>query len=441
MRKTITLLALIACVPALQAQDVPLYLHTFNNMYLQNPATAGIHEYGVVYATLHKQLIGSFADAPEHASVSFNTPLGNGRTGIGANVYQFRRSILKTTGALFTIAQQVDFGKDHNLRLGISAGFADNFINLSAIDNPSDPALLNRINNKIIIDGQVGIYYRLAGFALGASLPKLFKYYGFANPNNPAENIYPLQNYILSASYKLKLGTEVSLQPLVFYRKYEKADPTWEANATLSYKETVWAGATYRTDYGAAVIAGVRAGQRFSFSYAYKLANTKPDYYSNPAHEFQVGIFFGSKARKVADVPQEPDEPVAQVPAPPLPKPQPITQPDTAKKKQEPIAIPSKPEQPVKEDIRVGKQGDHPKELSLKYYVVIGSFVVEKNAKAYVSQLNMPDRKLKVGYNSGNGRYQVYIFETPDRATAVTQLFKTRTDTRFPSAWILKVEK
>jgi type IX secretion system PorP/SprF family membrane protein len=448
--KKIFIIVLLFTTIVLKAQDVPFYIHTFNNLYLQNPAAAGSDEYGVIYATLQKQLIGSFADSPEQGIISGYAPIGNGKTALGGFLYQYRRSLLKTTGAMFTIAHRIDFSANHGLRVGISGGFADNFINISAVDNPSDPALLNRINNRTLMDGQVGVYYQLGNFALGASLPKLFKYFGFSNPQNPTENIYPLQNYILTASYKLAAGSQVSLQPLVLYRKYENASPSWEGNMSVYFKEQLWLAVSYRSDYGTAFIAGVRAKQRISFSYAYKLPDSKNAGYSNPAHEIQLGYIFGKKAKRLAETatPTQ-EEPVVVASKKTenlkdtvknnntLPKETTIVKKDTNT-----TPLQAKKEiVPVKENIRVASQGIHPLELALKYYVIVGSFVEEKNARQFIKQLQDRNKQVEVGYNSSNKRFHVYIYQTLNREEAMQSLKKVQSDSGFPEAWILKVEK
>jgi type IX secretion system PorP/SprF family membrane protein len=409
---------------AVQAQDVPFYIHFFNNFYLQNPAMAGSAGYPVAYLTHHQQVIGDFADAPQHTSLSFNSPINKSRSSFGANIYNFKRGIMQNNGMYVSLAHRVDLGINHHLSMGFSAGFSMQNFNSSQLSSEDIETLqvMSRYGNKTYADGQFGLIYQIGYLQLGAVLPKLFNSvspYG----QTQVRELTPLKNRLFTASYSYYFSNDWMVQPFVIYRDFEYENKGFEFNGTVTYKDKFWVGGAYRQNYGAGLMFGMKAKDKISIGFGYKMTGKQQTNIANPAYEIQIGYHFGKKKQ----------------PKPVAPAVTPIYN---------PLKNPTIPTNPVDAEtdkiiksIKTMPQGnsDSPYELQTNIYVVVGSFRNQQYAQALTYKLNREDMDAKMGFNSNNQTYYVYILETKDRTEAIEKVKMTRSIVGFEKAWILKI--
>ena len=424
-----------ALLPAL-AQDAPLYyIHAYNNQFFQNPAFAGSEGGAVFFLNYHKQLIGILPNSPEHTSLTFHSPLRNSNSAVGFRVSTFRRSFLNTTGASGSYAFKLNFdpARNHFLRLGLSLGFLLNSFDADLLSE-SDPALINRLNNKLRPDGQFGIHYQFRDFQLGAALPQLFK---SVSAQNTAifETTSPFKNILLTAGYSFGLTQQLTFKPLLTYRLFEYEQHSgYELNGTFNFENKVWFGASYRESYGLAITFGIKFKGTVSVSYAYKVPDAQTYNYANPAHEIQIGLFLPRKQAALA-VEKEEEKP--------LPKPDTLI----ARQPQKPIDTLPKPPDIKPADIppattpieRTVVQGKEENDLPTSNYIVVGSFQYEKNARSFSNVLRNEKYEAQVGFNSVNQRHYVYLYHSDDLPATRAELNKIRAKTGFEEAWILKV--
>ncbi|MBC8109990.1 MAG: type IX secretion system membrane protein PorP/SprF [Verrucomicrobia bacterium] len=468
-----------------QAQDAPLYyIHAFNNLFLQNPATAGINNHASFYLTYHRQEVGVPENLPEHTSLAFHAPIANTQSAFGANVYNFRRSFLNTTGATIAYSYKVSFGKNQILRFGLSGGVQSNGFDQALLEE-GDPVVINRYNNRIRPEGQFGIFYQLGNLGIGAGLPTLFRT-PRVNDNSLIDEKSPFRNSLFTATYDWHINKSFTFKPLVTYRSFEFDDLSGlEASGTFIFNEQFWAGASYREKYGMAVLAGISLKNAFSVSYAYKIPDAKTNNYANPAHEIQLVLHLKRKQLKKPDFVDNPvsegDSLLAKTE-----KKEPIKT-EKEENKKEPIIvkteekkepeknmpeeketvqtedpaektkIPEIKEPETKEpdseqpqtrgtvinpkDVRIATKGNTANDLDVNNYVVLGSFSYEKNAKSYTNTLRSETYNARIGYNSTNQKHYVYVFTSDNLPESLVELDKVRAVAGFEEAWILKIEK
>ena len=413
MKKTLLFFLFFFVLRFAFSQEVPLYIHTYNNLYLQNPSMAGLGGHGEIYLTAHKQVIADRPDAPQYGTISYNAPIKKSRSAIGFTANYFKRSFLNTGGASATFAHRIDFDEHQHVRFGLSLGFTSNNLDVSLLDDVDDQAAYQKYFKKnTTINGQFGISYQLKKFNLGLALPKLFNKYVADSASN--KGIYAFRNYTFMASYKFNLSADITFQPLVYFRSSQYVPAQVEGNGTINYKELIWAGATYRQDYGTAVILGVRM-QSISLAYAYKVPSAKQYNYANPAHEIQLAFHFKSTPKIIAD--------------------------NTEQQKVDSLTVKNLPEPDNSEpDVRIAtKEGDHPLELEVNHYVVVGSFKYQDNAEKLISQLKSKKIEGKLGYNSTNLRFYVYTYNSKDYNQALENYKILRKHPGFEDTWILKI--
>jgi type IX secretion system PorP/SprF family membrane protein len=421
MKNLYTLLLFLGIFYTAQAQNIPPYVHSFSNMYLENGAAAGMNGYPVIFLSFHRQQVGNIENPPEHASFSFHTPFRQRQYAFGANVSYFRQAVQQTTNAYLTFARRLDFSKENYLQVGISGGFFYNSIyTVGMTDEELSDPLLGAINKKYRADVRLAGIYQYKNLQLGISLPRLAPSSTIdADGQRLNRGFKPLQNYTLSASYRINATPDWVVHPMVLYRQYEyEKKPFVEVNMVANYKDGYWLGAAYRQNYGMFFMAGFKAFNKVSFGYSYKVANNNVTGYGNPAHEIQFGIHLGKK-----------EDPIRTLPA--------FTQLNTRTIR----VTPAKIDTAIRVEIgyKILSRPKHPLEMEPGNYVIVGSFRIEQNAKNYQNTVTKSGREAFLGFNSVKQLYYVYIYTNTNIDRAREEVLKTRQNKQYEKAWIFKI--
>jgi len=421
MKKRYIAVLLILLGKVAAAQNLPPYVHSFGNMYLENSAAAGINGYSVLYFSFHRQQLGNIEGAPEHASVSFHTPFRQKQYAFGANISYFRQSIQQTSNAYITFARRLDFGRNQHLQVGISGGFFHNTINAFGLSDAelTDPILAS-LDRKLMADIRSGAMYQYKNLQLGLALPRLSSYYGTSGEQNVRGGFKPLQNYTLSAAYRFNASPDIIIHPMVLYRQYEyESKAFFEVNTIANYKDLFWVGGAYRQDYGLFFMAGVKTKERMSVGYAYKPANNQLQSYGNPAHELQIGLHFGKRI-----------------------SPTPKTLPTFTQLPGRTIRVtPAKLDTTIRIEIvrQMLAKPTHPLEMAIGNYLIVGSFRFEQNARSFVNTVQKSGYEARLGYNSTKQLYYVYVYVGDNLEEVREQVRQIRAQKAYTKAWIFKV--
>jgi len=468
-----------------KGQEIPLYTHSYNNLYLYNPAYAGSQGYGVFYLTHRRQWEG-FDGAPVTSSLTFDTPLKKSPIALGGTIFTDKRGILSTTGFLATFGYKLEFSETHFVNFGLSAGMVMNTINLDMEANPSDPAILNRMKNSNSPDAQFGMKYQMKDFQLGISLPRLFKT-NVVNDQSDKLEFNKLNSVFLTTGYKIHSEfDDYVFEPLIIYR-YSAVEPSQiEVNGVFTYKNSMWAGASYRQGYGASAIAGLKFNKKISIAYSFDRGTSQFSGVASNTHEFQVGYHLGvKKHKKKPTIAKQHNVPVTQTEAKPVakrpterptntqtqtkqpektntkapvvaktPQKQPVTtNTQVAKRDTIPVVtqrptelnpLVNKPKKqmiipPNEKIIRAGK-GNHEFELDHGSYVIVGAFASHQNAMKYRKNIQERGYEAYEGFNTEKILFYVYLFKVEDIHIAIERKNDIRHIEGFENAWIFHIE-
>lgn len=430
------------------------YFHTFNNLYQLNPAMAGSNDELTTFLTYHQQVISGFDDAPRHLSLTADAPLGKRQlSSFGANLYTFRRSILQTSGLSGTFARKFIIGgkKSHTLRLGVSAGFLHNSINPDGL-NLADPAIA-RLNGRIVPDVSVGANYQLKQFQFGVAFPRVVSTSVRADGDRTvsAAKFSPLGNQLFYFLYDFEINKSWAVRPMVVYRSFSDAFSGLELNARVLYNQKVWAGLAYRQGLGTAAYLGFKS-KKLSFGYAYKMSNSNPYGYSNPAHELQLGAYWGKlKKKKNLYVHKARFNKASDVAAGKPGKTAKKAGAETGAKSMAKASPPPKmPEAKPSEDasykltVETVRRGDLPDDMISGSYLVASAFGNVQDAQKEVLRLKSGTYggkkydNAKIGYNSTKNLYYVYLF-SGGMEEVMSQCNELRTKKGFEKAAVLKI--
>jgi type IX secretion system PorP/SprF family membrane protein len=473
-----------------KAQQSLIYNHYYLNPFLYNPSYVAPSGYSELYLNYRKQWNG-ISGAPTTYTASLHLPLSY-KAGVAFTAYQDEAGLLKTTSGLVSFAYQIYFGTKvtdvHKLSFGLSAGVTNSRIDSDAADDKSDPVLGN---NTSSLDGQVGVHYRYNGLKIGFSIPRLFDTKVASEESFNKSGIAQLNTTISAISYDFRIGTKLSIEPMVTYRTYENLDSHYEVLTNFKLSNIGWIGGGYREGYGAFSFLGVNVKDRLKVGYAYEFATEQSDKLGNGSHEVQLVLRLGKKqftrpvptqkqvvanttpvAENVKEevqqekapepVQEEPkqidpvrteaaepkdQEPVQQQPA--------VEREKTIEKENiQPVETAPVPEQkPTKENIpaaeHAGENAQTPvtrlsgEDLAPGHYVVVGAFQSMQNAKTYAATLKKAGYPANVVFHPGKGYYLVHMDKASsdlDEARQLRDKYRQMSRYSFRDTWILSIE-
>ncbi len=415
------------------AQNTPAFRQFYFNPVTFNPAYAGASNQPELYVALRKQWLG-FNDAPTYTGINFIYPT-SGRVSFAFNAYEQEVVALRNSSAMATFAYRIPIAENQSLFFGLSGGVGFNNLDLGGIDYSNDPTIMNASVNTTYADGNFGLLYERGNLRLGFALPKLFgqKYFAPSQLDNIAFSQLRNQNY--SASYKFYTRT-LSIEPWALYRMSRDNANSWDAGATVTFKEIFWLGGAYSDAQGIAAFAGIDVKERFRLGYSYEIPTS--GFSQTPSHELQLRFRFGKKrdfrwAAKFSKPIQ--NDSVTSFVSSPKPDARKVEigmeQKDTTKTISVPIAIPKespltqKKDSQPKENIKPVEKRDsiaivkspviqnEIERLTPGYYIVTGNFKSIDNAKNLMKGLKTKGFKnAAVSFNGDSGLYVVHVFHS-----------------------------
>ncbi|WMN11744.1 PorP/SprF family type IX secretion system membrane protein [Marivirga salinae] len=395
------LFSLAVCVLPSLAQELPVYNHFYTTPYLYNPAEAAAYPFRNVSVN-HRQQWRGVEGAPVVTTLTFESPFDYKKYGLGATLRNFNRGLLSTNDFLVTYSYYVDLTKSATLHFGLSGGLTANSIDFSQIQDLSDPAIANFLDNNIQPISNVGLKLETAsGINFGASLPRLFKPQYANTQNFEAFEISPFDEFTIMAYYKKRIDykfvtryngrfkTRVRMddiyspfQVYAIYQYSQLVGQRIELLSTLNFNELFWIGGSYRLNYGMSGIVGFNM-KKLAFSYAYEPSSKLVNGIANGSHEIQLKFTIGDKLKKLVERPKL----------------------KTLERTEE------KAPRFSSQDVQLG--GEEGQVQQKKYYVVVKEFRDFNAADRLVKKLKKDeDITADIFYNQKNGVYYVYIYET-----------------------------
>ncbi|AHM60406.1 Bacteroidetes-specific putative membrane protein [Flammeovirgaceae bacterium 311] len=298
-------LSLLFACTWVHAQEAPLYSQYFTNPYLYNPSFAGTDGYPVVFLTLRRQWAG-IEGAPTAYALSFHTPVSK-VLALGAHIRTESRGVLQSSLALGSLAYVAHFSDGHFLRMGLSAGVSHHSADFSEATEAQQPYLANWASKALRFEAGFGINYHLKHFNLGLALPHLTQQTVLGSEVQDLFTFSPFDQWVATASYYAELTPEkLALEPLLVVQKVGEEKTRLEAGAVLYMNKALWAGATYRHQYGITALAGVNIKPGISFGYAYELANAYTGSWLQSTHELQLKFKLGAEKEWGKEVQHKP---------------------------------------------------------------------------------------------------------------------------------------
>jgi type IX secretion system PorP/SprF family membrane protein len=269
----------------------PIFSNYYSNQFIYNPAYIGSHGYGIANLHYRTQWTG-LEGSPTTVLGTFDIPVES--VGIGFKMYQDKAGMFSTTGTQFGLSYKMKMSKSNALSFGLGLGYIldeINWINMLPSDR-IDP-VLSSISSTVAVEGAFGIRYSSKKLDIGFSLPQMFsRSISVKGADNAALKYF--SQTVTSVSYRFDLKSqEITIKPMVLYKVAKIDRGQIDANVIATWKEMLWAGILYRSNYGYGVTTGFRTG-KLAISYAYDISTRGIGRYATSAHEITVSYHLRS---------------------------------------------------------------------------------------------------------------------------------------------------
>jgi type IX secretion system PorP/SprF family membrane protein len=286
MKKIILLLACLAVLTEVKAQQDAMFTHYMYNTLWLNPAYAGSRD-ALTLTGIHRSQWVNFDGAPNSQSFTMHAPLLNGKAGGGLSVLNDAIGVTKSTLVALDFAYRVKLTEKSKLAFGLKglANFYRNELSKLQLDQQSDIAFAQN-NNRILPNAGAGIYYSHERFYLGVSTPRLLENkLGDASSVNSKEQ----RHYFLILGSVFNLTKTLKLKPTAFVKATAGAPLEGDITGTFIFNNKFNLGAAYRTGDAASILLGYNFTEQFylGYSFDWSTANTTGKYNSG-SHEIML---------------------------------------------------------------------------------------------------------------------------------------------------------
>lgn len=265
------------------------------NPYLSNPAVAGTQNQIPIFLGYRNQWTG-FKGSPTTITASAHKQ-GPEKTGFGAIIsHDDTGGAISRTNLELTGAYHIELNNYDAVSFGLSlVGGQYVFDNskLVVLDK-DDPALNGGVSESHFnVDATLGMIVFGQDYFFGFSVPNLFQTNLRLESPYSDEN-YNERHYQIMGTYRYQINDDWDIQPGGFIRLTAVTPVQLDANVKMGYRETAWAGITYRHNDALAVNIGGMY-QNFFLGYSYDITVTRANVLSPHSHEILLGYIIPGK--------------------------------------------------------------------------------------------------------------------------------------------------
>jgi len=334
MKKSLLLSVAVFCGMLAFGQQEFQPSQYLQNIYILNPAAAGLRDYTDINLGFRQQWAG-FSGAPQTYYVTANSMLGKGSMGAnkifalrisdpyisldnkevdvdskGAAVNRKVRhavggsfmvdkfgSFRQTVGAL-SYAVHVPLSQKLNLSAGVK-GSVNNFtLDQALAQTQSNDQLMNNIansgnNGDTRFDANFGLMLYGDKFYVGYSTGNLLqKKIEFGNVS--LDSKFVLHQY-LTAAYRFELSDNVGLTPSTLLKFADNAPMTVDLTAKVDLQRRAWLGFSLRPKDAFVTFVGVRLVDFLSLGYSYDATLSDIRKVSSGSHEIVLNFMLSKK--------------------------------------------------------------------------------------------------------------------------------------------------
>jgi len=265
------------------AQQDPVYAQYMLNPMTVNPAYAGSNNMFNASLQYRTQWAGLDAN-PTTINFSSHISLYRNQAGVGVMVIQDKIGDTKNTQFNGIFAYKIPVGKSW-LSFGMQTGFIryETDPSMLTIRDPGDPAFAELTETKF--NTGVGIMMKGDNYIVGLSAPRLLP--ATVSQGGQEIQLYQ-QTYYLFGSYAWLLSEHVRFKPSVLMRAASGLTPSFDVNASFTFREQYTGGVFTRNFKTFGLLAQVMVN-KFKFGYVFELPGGSSSL-NFTTHEVMLGI-------------------------------------------------------------------------------------------------------------------------------------------------------
>ncbi|WP_159521618.1 PorP/SprF family type IX secretion system membrane protein [Sunxiuqinia indica] len=283
-----------------RAQQDPMYTQYMNNILSINPAYAGSRDVLSMMVMSRNQWV-AFEGAPVTQTFVMHSPITRFHMGFGFSLLRDQLGPISQTGAYFDYSYSIDFDRGRYLSFGLKGGvnfYEAGLSELKTVDN-NDPIFSSDINQNLLPNAGIGIYYNSDRFVAGLSVPKLIQNkinkYNFSSKYLSKEQIH----LFFLAGYVFDINRILKFKPY-FLTKYVQNSPiSFDVTTQFLFYDRLWLGAMYRVGDAFGGMLQLQITNQLKVGYSYDVTTTDIGVYNNGTHEVLVSYDFNFGRGKV----------------------------------------------------------------------------------------------------------------------------------------------
>jgi len=297
MKKVLLSVFALALLIEVSGQQLIMFSQYMNNKYAVNPAVAGSMPENPVMLS-YRQLWTGIDDAPTCQMLNTHFLVGE-NIGVGGKISNYSTGPINKLGIEGTYAYHLMVNANEDrLSFGLSAMLYQYNLDKSALilEDPDDNAILYSSESLIVPDATFGLYYYSSNYYAGLSVPQLFNRKVPMMNENYVEQAQ-VRHYFLHGGYIYDINEKFSVEPSVLLKYIEAGVFQGDINAKMTYNNTAWLGASYRTEDAVCVMAGI-SKNKIAFGYAFDITLSDIKDHSNGTHEFMLIYRLGDTGKE-----------------------------------------------------------------------------------------------------------------------------------------------
>jgi len=296
MKNLFTTAILIILANVLFAQQDALFSQYMFNKLAVNPGYAGSREL-LTADVLYRYQWVNIDGAPKTISASIHSPLNNPHLALGLSVTNDQIGAMANTSAMATFAYRIIFPKG-KLSFGLQAGVKSSGIDWNSVKSydAADPVVVYRseLEKKAVPDASFGVYYYSDKFYAGVSSRQLLQNQTLMVTDTAGNTDFTklLAHFYGMAGVAIPLGENVVFRPSLLAKYVKNAPPQLDINASFLFANTLWLGASYRTEKAVSFITEVNIAQNLRIGYSYDIWLNELKVYNKGSHEIRLSFDF-----------------------------------------------------------------------------------------------------------------------------------------------------
>ncbi|MFP4489308.1 MAG: PorP/SprF family type IX secretion system membrane protein [Bacteroidales bacterium] len=290
------LFLLIIALPAIRAQNYPVYSQYLLDGLVINPAYTGTREVLTASLSLRRKSM-NIEGEPVMGTFSLHSPLKNDRIALGIMSHYQTYGVTTKASIFGQYAFHIKTAKGR-WSLGIKAGadmVNNNYSGVSTVE--PDPAFTEAVSSYTLPNVGVGVYYGSDVFFAGAAVPEMFSYKE-SSTGNGYEFFHDYENYyfMATAGGLISFTDGLKFKPSTLVR-YSLSRPLLiDLNGNFIISDLLWLGSSWRL--GEEVLVGIielQLNQQLKLGYAYEYNLGEISTFVGGTHEVALRFEFGKK--------------------------------------------------------------------------------------------------------------------------------------------------